>query len=126
MPDITYIRKDDPVEVVRITSQEKMPNGRITFEFLLPVSAKGRTSYLRGNVFHALYENSQRKQEKHDPERPTSTGTKDQWRDYALWLEREYGHQQGYVAPITLPAADQDPGLADPDTLGPIGRRARV
>lgn len=121
--DIVYVRRDDPVETVRILSQEKTPNGLITYEFVTPVSARGNSYRIPGNDFHAVYENVQRKEVRLDPQRPTSTGTKEEWRDYALWLEREYGHV--HVEPLPRTPVPSNWG-ADPDTLGPVGRKARA
>lgn len=118
MPDTIYIRKDDPVETVRIVSQEKTPGGIIRFEFLSPPAAKGTTAATGGHVFHSLYKNANERDTANDvPPRPHSSADRDSWRTYALWLEREYGHFHVEPSPQTP--------IGDPDTLGPVGRKAR-
>lgn len=128
MPDTIYIRKDDPAETVRIISQERMPNGTVKYEFLSPPSAEGKTNSYGAHVFHSLYRNSNDRNAANDvPSRPHSVATRDQWRDYALWLEREYGHfhvepPKPTDTPFRLPGDDTN----TVDTLGTIGRKSRV
>jgi len=123
MPNITYTRRDDPVEKVEIISQEKPPNGAIRFRFISPASYEGKVVTLNGNEFHRLYV-SPHEVEPTVPERPASFGTQREWREYALWLEREYGHQQPPIKPLK-PTTHDAPPLPDAhvDTLGPIHRR---
>lgn len=90
-PAGVYVRNDDPLEYVRIRSQEKTLGGQIEFEFLAPESVYGRKVTLTGDEFHRLYHDPHKKDEEQvDPKRPSSLGTKEEWRTYALWLEERY------------------------------------
>lgn len=85
-----FVRRDDPMEKVRILSQERSPDGKITFEVVEPEHFAGVRANLQASRFHLLYEDPTEVTETaEDPPRPTSLGTMDQWRRYALWLEKK-------------------------------------
>lgn len=82
-----WVRRDDDKEVVIITSRERHPNGLINFQYVLPPNAKGKTGSLAAEEFYRSYYNRDEKKPSAIPDRPVSTGTKEEWRAYALHLE---------------------------------------
>lgn len=109
MAQITiYFCKDDPLEKVKIVSQERHPNGRIVFEFVAPESVAGTQATLLSGEFFARYKDPAKiEAEQGDPPRPSSMGTMQQWRRYALWLEKKYHTPK--------PPVYRNPGRFDPN-----------
>lgn len=84
-----YIRRDDPAELVKITGRDRTPNGFTHFEFIKPEHHKGKKSGLTHTQFEVAYK---REHESPAPpvRKPTSTGSRDEWRAWALKLEKDY------------------------------------
>jgi hypothetical protein len=88
-----YVRRDDPTELVKVVSRERSPNGFTYFEFILPNHHQGR----RGNLPHGDFEKAYKPEYEPTPEPPTkpvSTGSRDEWRAWALYCERKWDEAQ--------------------------------
>lgn len=88
-----YIRRDDPGEKVKIESQERCPNGRIFFVFILPEHHQGKKGEMNANTFHAAYKPEHEDPPK-PPAKPLSSGSRDEWRAWALKLEVDYANMK--------------------------------
>lgn len=116
MANVVWTRIDDPVETVKILTQERTPNGKVTFEFLTPESAKGRKSMLTMNEFNVLYYNPfAEAQEEYPPRRPTSQDGAIARRKYALYLEQNWIDIEALI-PVEEPCRHHVP------CAGPCGR----
>lgn len=88
-----FLRRDDPTEKVKVISKERSPNGFTHFEFVTPEHHKGATGSLTHTQFDAAYK-PQYEPTPGPPKKPVSTGTRDEWRAYALLMETRYNEAQ--------------------------------
>jgi hypothetical protein len=86
-PGTRYERRDDPKEVVQVLSQENTLNGKVWYHMVEPRLAETERC-LTGDRFDALY--IRRRPSFHPPQRPDAEATKEEWRQWALHLERIY------------------------------------
>lgn len=88
MSNNLFVRRDDPTEKVRIIIQARSPDGLCQFEFITPEHYKGRMGTMPNSQFHAAYK-PENEPPPTPPVKPLSTGSRDEWRAWALKLEAD-------------------------------------
>lgn len=90
---VRYVRKDDNAEVVFISCQARTPNGPLRYEIIEPKHHAGETIVVSADKFFNDFK-LEREPPPSDPVKPISTGSRDEWRAWALHMEKKYREAQ--------------------------------
>lgn len=88
-----YLRRDDPTEIVFITSQARSPDGPLHYEIIAPKHHAGEVVVVPAPRFFQEFRLEHEPPAK-PPVKPISTGSRDEWRAWALHMEKKYNEAQ--------------------------------